>query len=57
MVDKGLSYPSDHEALISRDSFEAVQAKLAENLNRSDLRKRRTDALLTGRIFDDRGTL
>jgi site-specific DNA recombinase len=54
---KGLSYPSDQQAIISLAQFEAVQAKLAQNLNRSDLRKGKTGALLTGRIFDDRGNL
>ena len=54
---KGQSYPSDHQAIISAAQFDAVQAKLAQNLNRSDLRKGKTEALLTGRIFDDRGNL
>jgi site-specific DNA recombinase len=54
---KGLSYPSDHQAIISTTQFDAVQAKLAQNLNRSDLRKGNTGALLKGRIFDDRGNL
>jgi DNA invertase Pin-like site-specific DNA recombinase len=52
---KGASYPSDHPPLISVDLFDSVQAKLAQNLNRSDLRKSSTNALLAGRIFDDRG--
>jgi site-specific DNA recombinase len=54
---KGLSYPSDHQAIISAAQFDAVQAKLAQNLNRLDLRKNNTGALLKGRIFDDRGNL
>jgi site-specific DNA recombinase len=54
---KGLSYPSDHPPIISLALFEAVQAKLAQNLNRSDLRKGKSGALLTGRIFDDHGNV
>jgi site-specific DNA recombinase len=54
---KGLSYPSDHQPIIGLSLFEVVQAKLAQNLNRRNLRKGKTDALLTGRIFDDRGNL
>ena len=51
------SYKSDHPPIIDLATFEAVQAKLIENLSRQDLRKGRSDALLTGRIFDDRGNL
>ncbi len=52
---RGKSYPGDHEAIIAVDLFEAVQRKLAENLNRRDTRRARSDALLLGKIFDDRG--
>ncbi len=52
---RGKSYPGDHAAIISVDLFEAVQRKLAENLNRRDTRRARSEALLPGRIFDDRG--
>ncbi len=51
----GSSYPGDHEAIIPVDLFEAVQQKLAANLNRRDTRRSRSDALLFGKIFDDRG--
>ncbi len=51
------SYKGEHPAIVDADLFEAVQAKLAENLNRRDLRKGKSDALLTGCIFDDRGNL
>ena len=49
------SYPGDHAAIIPGGLFEAVQQKLAENLNRRDTRRARSEALLPGRIFDDRG--
>jgi site-specific DNA recombinase len=52
---RGSSYPGDHEAIIPVDLFEAVQQKLAANLNRRDTRRSRSDALLLGKIFDDRG--
>jgi DNA invertase Pin-like site-specific DNA recombinase len=52
---KGKSYPGDHAAIVPVDLFEAVQRKLAENLNRRDTRRSRSEALLLGKIFDDRG--
>ena len=52
---RGKSYPGDHAAIVPVDLFEAVQRKLAENLNRRDTRRARSEALLLGRIFDDRG--
>ncbi len=51
------SYKGEHPAIVDVELFGAVQAKLAANLNRRDLRKGRSDALLTGCLFDDRGTL
>ena len=52
---KGQSYPSDHPAIVDAALFDAVQARLAANLSRSDLRKGKTGALLTGRIADAAG--
>ncbi len=54
---KGVSYPSDHRPIVDLAQFEAVQTKLAQNLNRLHSRKGSTRALLTGRLFDDRGNL
>ena len=54
---KGSSYKSDHPAIVTPELFAAVQARLAQNLNRSDLRKGSTGALLKGCLFDDRGNL
>ncbi|MGH6847838.1 MAG: recombinase family protein [Methylocella sp.] len=51
---KNKSYPGDHAAIIAQDLFEAVQQKLAENLNRKDTRRSSTGAVLLGKIFDDR---
>ena len=52
---KSASYKSDHPAIVGVELFDAVQARLGQNLNRTDLRKGRTGALMTGRIVDDRG--
>ena len=54
---RAVSYTGEHIAIIDAEVFAAVQEKLAANLNRRDLRKGRSDALLTGCIFDDRGIL
>ncbi len=54
---KAASYKGDHPAIVPDELFAAVQAKLAANLNRRDLRKGKSDALLTGCLFDDRGAL
>ena len=52
---RGASYKSDHPAIVDLALFEAVQTKLTQNLNRRDLRKDASNALLTGCIFDDCG--
>ena len=52
---RGQSWPAAHEPIIDRDLFDAVQTKLADNLNRATNRKAKTGALLMGKIFDDRG--
>ena len=54
---RGASYKGEHPAIVEDEVFEAVQAKLAANLNRRDLRKGRSHALLTGCLFDDRNNL
>ena len=45
----------EHEPTLSRDLFEAVQEKLAANAVARQVRLRGSAALLTGRLFDDRG--
>jgi site-specific DNA recombinase len=49
------SYPGVHEAVINKDLFDAVQAQLDENLGHRKNKCAASQALLLGRIFDDRG--
>src|SRR5579864_4768915 len=52
---KGASYPAEHQPLIEPSLFDAVQVKLAENLQ-SNLKERgASNALLLGKFFDDVG--
>jgi site-specific DNA recombinase len=51
---KDCSWPGEHAAIVDTALFNAVQTKLAEKLNRSTNQKFSSDALLMGRIFDDR---
>ena len=51
----GRSWPAEHEPIIDNALFDAVQARLADNLNRAANRKAKSGALLMGKIFDDRG--
>jgi site-specific DNA recombinase len=55
VVYKGEILPGEQPAIIDRGLFEAVQAKLAKQQNNHIQTRSKTDALLTGRIFDDRG--
>jgi site-specific DNA recombinase len=57
VVYKGEILPGPQPALLSRDLFDAVQARLASQLNNHSQTQAKTDAPLIGRIFDDRGTL
>jgi DNA invertase Pin-like site-specific DNA recombinase len=52
---RGKSYPGAHQAIIHMALFEAVQTKLTGNRNGFGQRRSTSDALLLGRIFDDRG--
>ena len=55
-VHKGTAYPGQHDAIVSRELFEAVQAKLAaRTAPTSPQTRRRRIALLVGMIRDDRG--
>jgi site-specific DNA recombinase len=51
----GKSHPGEHEPIIPTDLFEAVQAKLAGNLTARRHAYSQSEALLIGRLFDDRG--
>ncbi|HVV93554.1 MAG TPA: recombinase family protein [Hyphomicrobiales bacterium] len=52
---KDRSYPGEHAAIIDPPLFAAVQAKLDDNRNRHRGRYGSSEALLLGRLFDDRG--
>jgi site-specific DNA recombinase len=55
VVFKGEVCPAEHPPILDRDLFEAVQQKLAEQHNGYQAARRSSEALLMGRIFDDRG--
>jgi site-specific DNA recombinase len=48
-------FQGDHAAIVDRDLFEAVQEKLKSNTVERKLRLASSPALLTGRLYDDRG--
>jgi DNA invertase Pin-like site-specific DNA recombinase len=52
---KGQTCPAEHPPILDRDLFEAVQRKLGQQRNCYRAARAGPDALLTGRIFDDRG--
>ena len=45
----------EQPAIVDRKLFDAVQAKLSEQATNQRAKRTMNDALLTGRIFDDRG--
>src|SRR5579863_8629328 len=49
------SYAGIHEAMIDRALFDAVEARLDENLGHRKNKRAASQALLLGRIFDDCG--
>ena len=49
------SYPGEHPAIIGKDVFDAVQAKLAAQAAASGYRRSSSDAMLTGKLFDHLG--
>jgi len=51
----GEIHRGEQEPILDRDLFEAVQAKLAANAIDRQVRLKGSPAILTGRIFDDRG--
>ena len=52
---KGEVLKGEQPAIIDRALFDAVQAKLAEQNNNHKTTRMKSEALLAGRIFDDRG--
>jgi hypothetical protein len=55
VVYRGEVHRGEHEPILDRDLFEAVQAKLSSNAVARQVRLKGSPAILTGRIFDDRG--
>ncbi len=49
------SYPGEHAPIMEPGLFEAVQTKLTENRQERRLRRQCSNALLMGKLFDDRG--
>jgi site-specific DNA recombinase len=52
---RGEVLPGEQPAILDRDLFDAVQARLNEQVNSHKAIRTRSEALLAGRIFDDRG--
>ena len=52
---KGEILKGEQPAIVDRDLFEAIQAKLSEQVNGHKAARMKSEALLIGRIFDDRG--
>src|SRR5207249_3352617 len=52
---KGEVLAGEQLAIVDRDLFDAVQAKLSEQLNNHKTARMKSEAMLAGRIFDDRG--
>jgi hypothetical protein len=55
VVFKGEVLPGEQPAILDRNLFDAVQAKLNDHRNNQTIARGKSDALLTGRIYDDRG--
>jgi site-specific DNA recombinase len=55
VVFKGEVLKGEQSAILDRDLFDAVQAKLTEQATNHRATRMKSAALLTGRIFDDRG--
>jgi site-specific DNA recombinase len=49
------SYPGEHQPILEPALFDAVQAKLDANLRGRRLKNERSQALLLGKLHDDRG--
>lgn len=53
----GQAFKGQHEAIISKELWEKVQAKLKENDNCANHTRSRNNNLLTGKLFDANGTI
>jgi site-specific DNA recombinase len=52
---KGEVFPGEQPAILDRDLFDAVQAKLNDQRHDHAVARGNSEALLIGRIYDDRG--
>ncbi|KAF0135643.1 MAG: recombinase [Methylocystaceae bacterium] len=52
---RGEIHKGEHEPILDRDLFDAVQARLAEGAVKRKLTRSRTSSMLVGLLFDDRG--
>ena len=48
-------FPGEQPAILDRDLFDAVQAKLSEQLNNHTAARAKSESPLIGCIYDDRG--
>jgi site-specific DNA recombinase len=55
VVYRGAAHAGEHEPILDRSLFDAVQAKLAASAGARELKLKSSPSLLVGRIFDDRG--
>ncbi|HEY1615849.1 MAG TPA: recombinase family protein [Rhizomicrobium sp.] len=57
IVHQGQSYPGEHEPILDRALFDAVQNLRAQNLVQHRVKLAASNALLLGRFFDDAGNV
>ena len=55
VVYRGAIHRGEHEPIVDRSLFDAVQARLSAGANARQLKLKSSPAILMGRIFDDRG--
>lgn len=55
IVYRGAVYPAEHPAIVDRELFQTVQAKLTDQRVGPPVRGGRSSALLTGKLFDQTG--
>jgi len=52
---RGETHKGEHETILDRDLFDAVQVRLAEGAVKRKLTRARSSSMLVGLLFDDRG--
>src|SRR3979490_178583 len=55
VIFKGETLAGEQPAIVDKGLFEAVQAKLSQQVSNHKVSRTKSEALLLGRIFDDRG--